>query len=224
LVAGYSVGDLTAHAVAGAISVDDALALADARGRAMDRAAQARPAPLGMAGVRGVSEMQIRSILPADVKVALVNGRDHIVIGGPQASLDAVEQMLLAAGAHVRRLGVTVASHTFYMSEAADEFRRALLRHDWNRPLHRLLSPIDGAAVTTREKAVDCLSRQIAERLDWASAMEALGEYGVKATLELGTGRALSAMITEATPSVTARSVDDFKTVNGLSQWIVRHG
>src|SRR6201989_3045534 len=53
VVAGYSVGDLTAHAVTGAISPGDALSLARARAKAMDSAAQKAGVALGMMGVRG---------------------------------------------------------------------------------------------------------------------------------------------------------------------------
>jgi len=222
-VAGYSVGDLAAHALAGAISVDDALMLAEARGRAMDRAASGAGTPLGMTGIRGLSEQAIENLASGSgVEIALVNGHDHIVIGAPVVDLDRIEALAVTAGAHVKRLGVHVASHTSYLRAAATEFEAALQRCEWRPPFHRLLSPIDGAAVTNRTQAISSLARQIHVRLDWASTMLALREYGVTAALEFGAGKALTKMVEEEIPGVISRAADDFKTFTGLSTWISR--
>jgi len=222
-VAGYSVGDLSAHALAGAISIEDVLMLAEARGRAMDRAASEAGTPLGMTGLRGLSEQAIEDMASGSgVEIALVNGRDHIVIGAPVADLDRIEPLAAAAGAHVKRLGVRVASHTSYLHSAATEFEAVLQQCEWRRPSHRLLSPIDGAAVTNKAQAVSSLARQIHVRLDWASTMLALREYGVTSTLECGAGKALTKMVEEEMPGIASRAADDFKTVAGLSTWIAR--
>lgn len=224
VVAGYSVGDLTAHAVSGAISVDDALSLAKARAQAMDRAVDSAGVALGMTGVRGISFPAMETMTAqSGVEIALVNGRDHIVLGGPLAGLDKIESDAVASGAYVKRLSVTVASHTSYLKDAADEFEQALQQYAWKRPAHRLISPINGAAIASRERAIDSLARQICVRLDWESTMQALREYGVTATLELGTGHALSAMIGESFPELSARSADDFKTSAGLGDWISKY-
>ena len=70
-------------------------------------------APPSMTGIRGLSEQAIQDMASGSgVEIALVNGRDHIVIGAPVADLDMVEVLATAAGAHVKRLGVRVASHT----------------------------------------------------------------------------------------------------------------
>ena len=222
-VAGYSVGDLAAHALAGAISIDDALKLADARGRAMDRAASECGTMLGMTGIRGLSIQAIQEMASdSSVEIALVNGRDHVVVGAPVAALDTLEAKAEAAGAHIKRLGVRVASHTSYLASAAAEFETVLQQCEWRRPSHRLLSPINGASVTSREQAISSLARQICVHLDWASTMLALGEYGVTATLEFGAGKALTKIMGEEMPNIAARAADDFKTIAGLSTWVAR--
>ncbi|ACI93975.1 acyl-carrier-protein S-malonyltransferase [Afipia carboxidovorans OM5] len=222
-VAGYSVGDLAAHALAGAISIDDALKLADARGRAMDRAASECGTMLGMTGIRGLSIQAIQEMASdSSVEIALVNGRDHVVVGAPVAALDTLEAKAEAAGAHIKRLGVRVASHTSYLASAAAEFETVLQQCEWRRPSHRLLSPINGASVTSREQAISSLARQICVHLDWASTMLALSEYGVTATLEFGAGKALTKIMGEEMPSIAARAADDFKTIAGLSTWVAR--
>lgn len=222
-VAGYSVGDLAAHALAGAISIDDALKLADARGRAMDRAASECGTMLGMTGIRGLSIQAIQEMASdSSVEIALVNGRDHVVVGAPVAALDTLEAKAEAAGAHIKRLGVRVASHTSYLASAAAEFETVLQQCEWRRPSHRLLSPINGASVTSREQAISSLARQICVHLDWASTMLALSEYGVTATLEFGAGKALTKIMGEEMPNIAARAADDFKTIAGLSTWVAR--
>lgn len=222
-VAGYSVGDLAAHALAGAISIDDVLKLADARGRAMDRATSECGTMLGMTGIRGLSVQAIQEMASdSGVEIALVNGRDHVVVGAPVAALDTLEAKAEAAGAHIKRLGVRVASHTSYLASAAAEFETILQQCEWRRPSHRLLSPINGASVTNRAQAISSLAQQICVHLDWASTMLALGEYGVTATLEFGAGKALTKIMGEEMPSIAARAADDFKTIAGLSTWVAR--
>ena len=222
-VAGYSVGDLAAHALAGAISIDDVLKLADARGRAMDRAASECGTMLGMTGIRGLSVQAIQEMASdSGVEIALVNGRDHVVVGATVAALDTLEAKAEAAGAHIKRLGVRVASHTSYLASAAAEFETVLQQCEWRRPSHRLLSPINGASVTSRAQAISSLARQICVHLDWASTMLALSEYGVTATLEFGAGKALTKIMGEEMPSIAARAADDFKTIAGLSTWVAR--
>jgi [acyl-carrier-protein] S-malonyltransferase len=223
IVAGYSVGDLAAHAIAGSLSVSDTLGLSEARATAMDRAAAGSSASLGMTAVRGLSISHVKTIAQdAGVEIALINGPDHVVVGGPRPSLHDFETIAARKGAHVKRLGVGVASHTSYLASAGREFEAVLQHYEWRRPRQRLLSPIDGAAVMHRDKAIKSLGRQIYVPLDWANTMHAMREYGVTATLELGAGRALTKMIEDTLPEVTARATDDFKTLAGLSRWIAR--
>ena len=128
-VAGYSVGDLSAHALAGAISIEDALTLAEARGRAMDRAASEAGTPLGMTGVRGLSQQAIEDMASGSgVEIAQDRAARHSGRSACQTSRRTrrVTHELSA----LRRDGVRSSSATVRMEAAAPS---SAVAHQWGR-------------------------------------------------------------------------------------------
>jgi [acyl-carrier-protein] S-malonyltransferase len=87
----------------------------------------------------------------------------------------------------------------------------------------RLFSGVDGQAVFDLADGLRKLSRQISTTVDWAACLQSCAEAGAAAFLELGPGRALSAMASEVAPGIEARAVEEFKTLNGLKLWLGRH-
>jgi [acyl-carrier-protein] S-malonyltransferase len=90
-------------------------------------------------------------------------------------------------------------------------------------PLHfppppgtRLLSGIDGAPVLDDSTGLEKLAAQISQTVQWAACLEACVEAGATAFLELGPGPALSEMVASVYPGLPARSLDDFKSLNGV--------
>ena len=90
------------------------------------------------------------------------------------------------------------------------------------RPGTRLLSSIDGTAALTALQSMDKLARQISQTVEWAKCLEACVEAGAVAFLELGPGRALAEMAAATYPAIPARSIDDFKTIEGARMWLTR--
>jgi [acyl-carrier-protein] S-malonyltransferase len=97
-------------------------------------------------------------------------------------------------------------------------------------PLHfpprsgtRLLSGIDGAPVLDASTGLHKLAAQISQTVQWAACLEACVEAGATAFLELGPGPALSEMGAGAYPGLDARSLDDFKSLDGVRAWLARH-
>ncbi|MFY0578608.1 hypothetical protein ACN28S_33785 [Cystobacter fuscus] len=79
-----------------------------------------------------------------------------------------------------------------------------------------MLAGIDGTPVSTRERALTTLTRQVAEPVDWAACMAGLAEEGCTVLLELGPGADLSRMVRDTLPSLSVRSVSEFKTLEGV--------
>jgi [acyl-carrier-protein] S-malonyltransferase len=218
--AGYSVGELAAYGCAGALGADDLLALAQARAQAMDRAA---PPGSAMWAVRGVDRDALKRLGAAHaVHIAIVNSADRFVVGGREDDLQQLEPDLTARGGAVTKLPVHVPSHTPLLLSAARVFGEHLARSDLRAPRTPVLAGIDGAPVFTRERAQSTLTRQVAETVDWAACLEGLAEAGCTVLLELGPGADLSRMARDARPSVAARSVSDFKTLEGVCTWVTR--
>jgi [acyl-carrier-protein] S-malonyltransferase len=212
LVAGYSIGELAAYGVAGAL--DNAVALAKARAALMDAAASGQPQ--GIAAVSGVDVAQVRNI----IDVAIVTGADSCIAGGLEAQLAALPARLPTA--RVQRLPVGVAAHTALMAGAVAPFAQLLegaTFAPWRCPV---LAGVDAMRVVRPEIAIDRLARQLASTIDWAACMDAASEAGITVALELGPGAALSRMLRERHPHIACRSVADFHTLDGIAGWVTR--
>ena len=218
--AGYSVGELAAYGCAGALDAGELLTLAHERARAMDSAG---PSDSGMRAVRGVDRQRLKALCDAhDVHIAIVNDADRFVIGGREEALRRIEPEISARGGAVTVLPVHVASHTPLLASAARAFGERLARSGLRAPSTPILAGLDGAPVHTRERALTTLTRQVAETVDWAACLEGLAEEGCTVLLELGPGADLSRMARDWLPSVSARSVSDFKTLEGVCTWVTR--
>jgi [acyl-carrier-protein] S-malonyltransferase len=212
LIGGYSIGELAAYGVAGALG--DAVALAAARAALMDAAAAGEPQ--GLAAVGGVDVAHVRSV----IDVAIVTGVDSCIAGGTAAQLAALPARLPTA--RIARLPVGVAAHTALMAGAVQPFAHLLQAAPfapWRCPV---LAGIDAARVMRVDMAIDRLARQLQETIDWAACMDAASEAGITVALELGPGAALSRMLRERHPHIACRSVADFQTLAGIAGWVNR--
>ena len=218
--AGYSLGELTAYGCADALDAADVARLARERASAMDAACAE---PSGLRAVRGLRRPELERACGARrVEIAIVNGPDRIVVGGALPDLAACEPALLALGAKVTPLRVAVASHTSRMAPAVERFRAALLASGLRAPPTPVLAGIDGTPVLTRERAADVLSRQLADTVAWSACLDGLVEMGCTALLELGPGSGLARMARDAYPELEVRSVEEFRSLDGVAVWASR--
>ena len=217
-IAGYSVGELAAFSVAGVLHPDAAIGLAQHRARAMDECA-AR-APGGLLAVTGFPSHKLDKLrVETGLAIAIRNGGDSAVLGGPVAALDRAEHMALLEGAHCTRLRVHVASHTPWMRDAAVGFARLLEDVDFHAPRVALFS---NAADRIRDAASarHALAAQIATTVRWDECMDNLMARQVRCVLEIGPGQALARMWNQRHPTVPARACDDFRSVSAVAAWL----
>ena len=216
--AGYSVGELAAYGCAGALSVAETVRLAQERAACMDTASDGA----GLVAVLGLGRSRIDALCREfGVEIAIVNGPDHFILGGPAARLD---PMLAQAGAQAavttRRLPVAVPAHTSWLRAASATFRAALARSALTAPAAPVVAGISGAPVRDRDAAIATLAAQLSTTVDWAACMQATYEMGARVFLELGPGTALTRMLRERYPDVAARSVDEFHSLHGARDWV----
>jgi len=220
-VAGYSVGELAAFSAAGVISAEAAMALAQRRAEAMDECATR--APGGLLAVNGLPSLGIKGLCTeTGLALAIRNGEDSVILGGPVAALARAEQMALRRGAQCTRLRVNVASHTPWMRDAADSFARTLADVSFRAPQVALFSNA-ADRVHDAASARIALAMQIAMTVRWDECMENVMARQVRCVLEIGPGQTLARMWNKRYPTVPARACDDFRSTGAIAAWLRSH-
>jgi [acyl-carrier-protein] S-malonyltransferase len=220
-VAGHSVGELAAAAMAGVFSPDDAVALAAVRGREM--AAACALEPTGMAAVMGGDPAEVISWLAEfDLVGANVNGAGQIVAAGSRTAL---EKVAASARPGIKVIGLKVAGafHTHYMAPAQDAMREYASGITVADPVFPLLSNADGTVVTSGAEELTRLVAQITKPVRWDRCMATLADLGVTATVELPPSGALSGLVKrelKGTATVPLKTPADLDKVADL---LVQH-
>ena len=222
LLAGYSIGELSAYGVAGALTPETAVKLAATRAAMMDDCLSIHPGQ-SLLAISGLPLERIAPLLqPVAFHLSIETGDDTCIAGGPAAALPQLEIAIANEGGRSRRLPVEVASHTPFMAPAVAPFAGALRDTRFATMAAPILAGINATSVINKEQAVDRLSRQLAEPIRWRACMDACAEAGITVALELGPGGALSRMLHGRHPHINCRSVADFRTLDGIRGWLER--
>ena len=201
LVAGHSVGEITAAAIAGVISPIDALSLVRARGVEMAKAAAAKPS--GMAAVLGGErEVVLQAIADLGLVAANDNGGGQIVAAGDLGALSKLAPELAPKGARVRPLAVAGAFHTSYMQSAVEPLSALAAAMEVSDPKVGVISNKDGAVITNGREVLDRIVAQISNPVRWDLCMESLASLGVTGVIEVPPAGTLVGLIKRATPSI----------------------
>jgi len=209
-VAGHSLGEYSALAAAGAISLADTARLLKLRGQAMQRAV-----PVGegaMASLIGPkadvalaeAAAQAGSALGVCV-VANDNNQGNVVISGAKAAVDAAIEKAKELGARAIPLNVSAPFHCPLMQPAADEMATALAGATIMAPRAPLVANVTARPTLDPEAIRRMLVEQVTGRVRWRESMEWLaGEGGVTRFAEAGAGKVLSGMAKRIAPDAEA--------------------
>jgi [acyl-carrier-protein] S-malonyltransferase len=216
-VAGHSVGEITAAALAGVINDLDAMKLVRARGIEMAKAAAVTPA--GMAAVLGGErEVVLRAIADLGLVAANDNGAGQIVAAG---DLDALAQ-LAPEGARVRALAVAGAFHTSYMQSAVEPLRALAATIEVNDPKCGVISNKDGAIIRDGRDVLDRIVAQISNPVRWDLCMTTLSE-SVSGALEVPPAGTLVGLLKRAVPIVETFAIKSVADLSLAGEFVVRH-
>jgi [acyl-carrier-protein] S-malonyltransferase len=222
VVAGHSVGELGATAIAGALTPDAAITLAGVRGREM--AAACALEPTGMSAVLGGDPAEVVAAIEAcGLYPANRNGAGQIVAAG---ALDGLARFAAEPPARTRVIALQVAGafHTPFMAPA--EKALAVVAGDITptTPHKILLSNLDGTAVADGPTMLARLVAQVTAPVRWDLCMRGLADLGVTAVLELPPAGTLAGLVKrelKGVEIVTVNTPDDIKAATDL---IARHG
>ena len=222
IVAGYSVGELTALAVSGILDAPAAIALARERALLMDACVD--PAlPQGLLAVSGLAMERLAPLLARSrLFVAIENGPDQCIVGGTTSSLAALKTGVHQAGGTAQLLKVGVASHTPFMAAAVAPLIRAMEPLNFSGPALRILSGHAAVSMRDGQAAREALAAQLVQPVRWSACMHVMAESGITVALELGPGDGLARMLSARQPHIACRSASDFRTLDGLTNWVER--
>lgn len=216
VVAGHSVGEIAAYAIAGVISADDAVKLAATRGAEMAKACAVEPT--GMAAVLGGDEAEVLSRLEAlDLVPANRNAAGQIVAAGAVAALDKLAEDP-PEKARVRPLATAGAFHTRYMASALDGYASAADGVTTSEPTAKLLSNADGQPVASAADAMSKLVSQLTRPVRWDLCTATMRQDNVTAIVEFPPAGTLVGIAKRELRGVPTYAVKSPADLDGLAE------
>lgn len=221
VVAGHSVGEITAAAVTGVLSPAEALSLVRVRATGMARAAAATPT--GMAAVVGGDQDEVLAAIDeAGLTPANVNGAGQVVAAGTAEALGALAESA-PARARVIPLKVAGAFHTEHMRPAVDDLAAHVADLSPSDPRLPLLSNRDGEAV---ESGTDVLARivdQVTRPVRWDLCMAAMAARQVTGVLELLPGGTLTGLAKRGLKGTAQLAVKTPEDLDAARAFLAEH-
>ncbi|WP_405624361.1 SDR family NAD(P)-dependent oxidoreductase [Streptomyces sp. NBC_00076] len=213
VVAGHSIGEVTAAFVAGVWSLEDAAALVVARGRLM----QALPSGGVMFAVEA-AEDEVAPLLTEGVSIAAINGATSLVLSGAG---DAVAQVVARfEDRRTKRLRVSHAFHSSLMDPMLEEFRRVAAGLTYHEPAVPVVSNLTGeVADAGRLCSPEYWVEHVRGTVRFHDAVQALRGQKVSTFLELGPDGVLSGMVAQdCVPSLRRDMPEDRALLVTLGQ------
>jgi [acyl-carrier-protein] S-malonyltransferase len=215
VVAGHSVGEIAAYAIAGVISGDDAVKLAAVRGAEMAKACATEPT--GMSAVLGGEEDEVLARLEAlELIPANRNAAGQIVAAGALTALEKLAEDP-PAKARVRQLATAGAFHTHYMSSALDGYAAAAAAVAASNPTTTLLSNFDGRPVTSAADAMAKLVAQLTRPVRWDLCNDTIRGLNATAIVEFPPAGALTGIAKRELRGIPTHAVKAPADLDGLS-------
>lgn len=224
LAAGHSLGEWSAHVVAGTLSFADAVRAVKARGHAMQQAV-----PAGHGAMAAILQLEAAKVADACeqaaretnqvVQAANLNSPGQTVISGEVAAIERACSLCKEKGA--RRtvpLPVSAPFHCSMMQPAQEEVARVLGRLAMHQPRIPVAANVTGGMVTTALEARDVLVRQVTGTVRWVECVRSLtgtslaggsDAAGADVFIEVGPGKVLCGLLRQIDPALKSLNVED---------------
>jgi [acyl-carrier-protein] S-malonyltransferase len=217
-LAGHSLGEYTALAVAGVFDFTAAVRLARERGRLMHEVGQQHPG--GMAAIIGLEEAKLSEICrQTGTIMANVNCPGQIVISGASEAIAKAMELAKAAGAaRTIPLQVSGAFHSPFMKATVPGMTAALGSIPLKDPSPPVVANVTTLPLTTASEVKRELINQLTNPVLWQRGVEYMVAQGVDTFIEIGPGKVLTGLIRRINKDVKTLNINDLATVKSLEQ------
>ena len=211
MVAGHSLGEYSALALAGAISVADTARLLRLRGQAMQAAV---PVGVGaMAALLGLDFDAVQSVA-ADAAAGEVcqaandNDPGQVVVSGHKAAVERAVELAKERGAkRAVLLPVSAPFHCELMAPAADKMKQALAEVNIQAPAVPVVSNVRAEGVSDPDEIRELLVQQVTGSVRWRESVMWMASQGVDQIWEIGAGKALSGMVRRIDRAIECKEI-----------------
>ena len=211
--AGLSLGEFTAHTLAGTFDFETGLKIVEQRGQFMEEACDATNG--AMAAMIGGDEEAVAE-LAADcgVDVANFNTIGQIVLSGDEDGIDKAVAEAKGRGVRMgKKLNVAGAYHSRLMQSAQDQLAEVLAKAELSEPAIPVICNFEARAVSGQDEIKSTLEQQVTGSVRWTASMQKLIADGHTTFLELGPGKVLAGLMSRIDKSVTVLSVEDVESL-----------
>jgi [acyl-carrier-protein] S-malonyltransferase len=216
-VAGHSVGEVTAAAIAGILSDTDAVTFVRERGQEMARAAALTPTGMS-AVIGGDQDAVLARLAELDLSPANFNGGGQIVVAGALGALDQLAEEPVA-GTRVIPLQVAGAFHTRYMEPAVAQLALVAAGLETHDPSLRIWTNKDGTEISSGKHFLELMVGQVSSPVRWDRVMDSMAAADVTGIIELAPAGALVGLAKrglKGIPTVAVKTPDDLAAAYDL--------
>jgi [acyl-carrier-protein] S-malonyltransferase len=222
MMAGHSLGELTALVAAGAMDFAPGLRLVRERGRLMRLAGERSPG--GMMAVLKMSDAEVEKACKEavdytgkPVQIANYNSPGQVVISGDQEALTHVCELLRERGGRrIIPLAVSIAAHSPLMATVIQEYRAAVDATPLRLPSVPVVANISGRPLLSVDEIRTELAGQLTWPVRWTASVQWMIEQGVTRFLEIGPKDVLSKLVGRIDSHVETRSIDGVASIEAL--------
>ncbi len=216
-IAGHSLGEYTALAVANVLDFATTIYLARERGRLMHEAGLNKPG--GMIAIIGFDEASLAKVCEeTDTKIANVNCPGQLVISGAKESLTKATELAETKGAYrAIPLQVSGAFHTPLMQPAVIGMSKIVASLPFREPTIPIIANTTAQPMTSAKMVKAELLRQLCNCIQWQRSVEYMINNGVTTFIEIGPGKVLSSLIKRISRSVKILNIGDAQAIKNIA-------
>jgi [acyl-carrier-protein] S-malonyltransferase len=218
VVAGHSLGEMTAAIASGALDLGDGAALVAERGRAMGAACAAVPG--AMAALVKLSPDAVEVLIDEDPDLVLANDNapGQVVVAGPPPAIERIRSRAREAGGRALPLQVEGAFHSPAMASAVERVGAAFDELPVQEPTVPLVSGTDAELLRTGAAIRRALVDGILAPVRWREVQQRLGALGVEELVEIGPGGVLAGLARRAAPEMRVHTVAAPSDVDAVAE------